>query len=789
MPQPPQNPPDRPPPLGFPVREFQVPYQITRQAQSVWVTRIDVSSTGYTKLPRGTLYSTLPGADQRTVDLYPTLYLLREIIDPADYPMAFRYWSVGQVLTTKTLGQDNLIPEKYRRLVRHVETDELVDAAYVFPTGLTGDQSQVQLAQETIEEARLHIIQEIIDESTDPLLGHEDSEFGSVSIRESIVDDGTAIDSGINVLKSTVTPLGNGKSIKITFSYDQDITTLNSKRKSLGQDNLIPEKYRRLVKHIETDTFVSPTYDFPTGLTGDQTQIKMQQETIARARQTIIEEVIDISQDALAGAEINEWGTLGIYETIVDDGTPAETGATVARSAVTPLGNGKSIKITAKYASLPIALVESSTNQAKQSVAVTRTLQAVADNVPVPTALKDVKTTNIGGRQKVVETQEVPSVFAEKTRQIGTPVVIPERFRAVSGVNTASDVIAGTVPDTVALGAGEVEHAESQRTEFTKQVRTTSFDLLSAPTLHGQEYQRQEDVIIPYEERLEPTGTSAGHARTEISPISGTVDLVKEYDVSAVAAVLNAYLVEFTGVTNLALPDTLESIAVIVDRSEGEGEGTNEVTGTLNTNLRASAQGSASVTAEVIPRVRENTKRNIQTQRKVFFLPLPVTAEDVLTKIGNVQPFPDFQPVAESIAVISQRASVQVSAEIGQSVSLGEIPSITTTTGKSHSQEFIPSSRATFIHATIHGQVGLDFIFGGSDEEAIAKATASVGGQIGSIGGASESLEVPIHLKIYPTSVPGTNVSDIPSGTFLLDVQSSIFGYGFAMIHTETVTL
>lgn len=124
----------------------------------------------------------------------------------------------GPQLLTKSIGQDNLIPEKYRGLTTKLVTLQDVAATYTMPTSLTGDQSYIELAMQTIAKARLTIVEEVINVGSS-LTGRATDDQGTLTIVESLVDDGTAIDTGLLVKDSRVTPLGNGKSIKITVSY------------------------------------------------------------------------------------------------------------------------------------------------------------------------------------------------------------------------------------------------------------------------------------------------------------------------------------------------------------------------------------------------------------------------------------------------------------------------------------------------------------------------------------------------------------------------------------------
>lgn len=336
------------PPPGKPVRSFNQPPRITHQEQ-VWVERVDITKTNYTQLERGVLYNTIPGGDEKLIAAHPTLYLLREIVDPDNHPWSYRYWGKGETFTTESIGQKNLIPEKYRRLIRTVETDQPVDIDYTFPTGLTGDQSFIEKAQETIEEARLRIISEIIDSSEEVLVGGETGEYGPMVINESIVDEGSAIDTGALVLDSKVTALGNGKAIKITVRYPTNLADLELVDRSLGQKDLTPEKYKRLITTNTVRKIVGTSYVFPSSLSGDEAEITLQWDTIERARLRITEEVIESDDSLLTGQDFDQWGTLTITETVVSEGAARDSGFLVKTSSVTPFGNGKAIKITISY--------------------------------------------------------------------------------------------------------------------------------------------------------------------------------------------------------------------------------------------------------------------------------------------------------------------------------------------------------------------------------------------------------------------------------------------------------
>lgn len=199
-----------------PALSFNAPDHI----QKSWVERISLLSPNYEDLDRNVLYSSVKSAigNSDLIAKHPLLRLQRQIAQASNYPWVFRYWSTDVSKVNRSLGQDNLIPAKYRKLTTHVETISWENIEAAFPSSLTGDQAFIEKIQETILEARKRIVEEVINAGTS-LVGHETDDQGTLTVTETIVDDGTSIDTGYLVKRSEVTPLGNGKSIKISVTY------------------------------------------------------------------------------------------------------------------------------------------------------------------------------------------------------------------------------------------------------------------------------------------------------------------------------------------------------------------------------------------------------------------------------------------------------------------------------------------------------------------------------------------------------------------------------------------
>lgn len=124
--------------------------------------------------------------------------------------------------------------------------------------------------------------------------------------------------------------------------------------RSIGQDNLIPQKFRRLITTTVTETDVAPDEEMPEALEGDQSLVQIKDASTAEAKKTVVEETIDEEADPLAGEYTDEQGVVTTEEELVDEGEPAEEGFQVKSSRVVPLGNGKAVKETDTYPEFPV---------------------------------------------------------------------------------------------------------------------------------------------------------------------------------------------------------------------------------------------------------------------------------------------------------------------------------------------------------------------------------------------------------------------------------------------------
>ena len=136
--------------------------------------------------------------------------------------------------------------------------------------------------------------------------------------------------------------------------------------------------------------------------------------------------------------------------------------------------------VTRSAITLPVSLINTLTNQVKQLVTQTRTLQTQGTSTAAPDALTDVKVTNLGNGQELEEVETIESVFGQDRFGTEIPDVVPERFRVAVPTNTTSAVTAGTAAAPT-LGTGDLKAESEQVTEFTKRDNLTTRAGISLP--------------------------------------------------------------------------------------------------------------------------------------------------------------------------------------------------------------------------------------------------------------------------------------------------------------------
>src|SRR5690606_10206289 len=166
----------------------------------------------------------------------------------------------GPESETRSIGQDSLIPARFRGMVKTVVTSQEVAADTALPATLTGDQTKVEIAEASETIALQRITEEVIDENAAPLIGERTDDQGIVKTEERIVVEGTAAEEGPLIADSRVIPIGGGKAIKTVETYDIPNSSsfpANYFRNEDETSGLVTEGYVQLVpsKLVEPTTY------------------------------------------------------------------------------------------------------------------------------------------------------------------------------------------------------------------------------------------------------------------------------------------------------------------------------------------------------------------------------------------------------------------------------------------------------------------------------------------------------------------------------------------------------
>jgi hypothetical protein len=130
---------------------------------------------------------------------------------------------------------------------------------------------------------------------------------------------------------------------------------------------------------------------------------------------------------------------------------------------------------------LPQTLIQKATDNDRQTVTLTETLQ-LGDTSEAPTATKTIESEALGDGNFVVRKTEIPEVFAAKTFQKTKDDLTPQKFRGAQESDTIEESVAG-IAESPTLSSGEFSKSEQQVNKFVKRVSTTSRAITQSVTL------------------------------------------------------------------------------------------------------------------------------------------------------------------------------------------------------------------------------------------------------------------------------------------------------------------
>jgi hypothetical protein len=457
----------------------------------------------------------------------------------------------------------------------------------------------------------------------------------------------------------------------------------------------------------------------------------------------------------------------------------------------------KRVSVTSRSITSAVTLLEKVLTPQGQIANRILTLASVDQSFVPSATMIDASVEALGDGRTVKTEVTVPNVFNARTLSAAKPDVIPEQFQATNPILTTQEIVAQSSVSMPSLGSTDLEKREERIGEFTVR-KTSATRSITFPTLRGQEYDPSTNIIIKFNEKIVPSGSSLGRPATIVDPISQDFDLVKEFDLASIQSELSSILFEFPTRSSLSLPPVLKGVTVIYNGSEENASyqgigGVNQFLGSGSISDSASATASASAKADISIEMEDVFASNIPTTSFVFFLKYPVTLNKILAKVG-AQQWPVFKPKSHTIVASGESKSVRVSASgswsssaVPKSAAAGEegITTFQFTKQSGFGSGYSLSNNVSIVNipSCLHGNIGVQEQ--GSNTYS-GEATINFNwGNLGIFPNTSKSVEA--KAKYY-ADLGATTPTDIPrAGKYLIDSRVEIYQYGFARVYAEVL--
>lgn len=433
--------------------------------------------------------------------------------------------------------------------------------------------------------------------------------------------------------------------------------------RSIGQDNLTPEMYRRLITRIETTRSVNfQDYQFPGGLSGNETQVLEQQKTFIEAELKVIEEVIAITTDKILGGDTGEWGVIKIERSVVNEGDAVDTGFDVPKSTITPFGNGKGAKVTAR-ATLGDFIV---------SCGVTA-----------------------GGSGY----SGVPAVGFSGGGGSGAAATAIVVAGVVTGIRMTNKGTGYTSAPTVAFTGGSGTGAAA-----------TAYRGIAIVT--EQDYDQRLDLTFTKKRYLAPQGTVIGTPKCDVKALDVYRDEVVERGGNI--SVLDNFIYSMAGTTNIDMPDRLVGVQPFAEITHGDGSATTTVNatlsgfGSLNTGASTNKQTSDAAAVALAPQIKQFYGNEIACMFHHVYMLQGSTYANVRTHLAallgvTVNPKPNFNPEVVQLVTVSRRMSKRTGKSLMTGITRHESGHGTSNSvGDSISREVGQAMNKTTVSPTIH---------------------------------------------------------------------------------------
>lgn len=479
-------------------------------------------------------------------------------------------------------------------------------------------------------------------------------EYGEIVTSEtttsSIVSTGTQPDTGLPILQSTVTPLGNGQSVKVTKTVDGGAWPNPVEHvKGKSRENLVPQKFRNFVTD-ETKSQKLPSMPEEIALSGDEVSKVVTKETPDRYDQKTKTETIDEAIGDLIGQEYGEIVTLDTFEQLVPEGTPSDTGLNITSSIVTPLGNGKAIKNTKAVTGItwpnPVEHIKGKTRdnlipQKFRNFVTTETKTTKFGTMPTTITLATDEVSKIAKKETPdrVEVRTTTEVLDEATQPLlGSQLF----FQFGGGIATSSESL---VNDGVGADSGFLVLSSSVSPLGNgKSIKETVTSNDEYAELRGQKYDSTYNIDIPFKRQVIPANSTVTGA--DVSPLDKWKSQKEVVDIEELQ-------IQFLGIhtvmptrQTVQLPNVLEEAKVSAIRTLSNGDGMQ-----IGESSGGSTDSSLAVSADLFWTIKEGYTGPAPAEVHVFFLKSEdATIANILAKTGASE-WPLFQPKSHRVVL------------------------------------------------------------------------------------------------------------------------------------------
>ena len=468
-----------------------------------------------------------------------------------------------------------------------------------------------------------------------------------------------------------------------------------------------------------------------------------------------------------------------------------------------------SFKVVQTYSVDGPQLIGFATNNEGQLTTVTTQRKGSGNYTPPdPTSTKTVESNREDAESIIERVVDVPEVFPQRVESTEKTITIPDRFLVLNPTSTTSIVVEEDeiVPQLV---GNAISQQVEQTGVFTAKT-TTRNRSLSTETLSGADYDQTTDTTIPFTEYV---SSSIPTTSCEADPIGGGKVVVKEYNVASYRAKLAKISLVFpTRSSIVGVPPILKNFKVeweFTDSSqdqEGEGAGSGSGnSGSISVSANISSGATVSVVPKFVVEYEEVNTSNVPTTSYFFFLPYPVTLDDILAKTKSQQ-WPIFKPRAQVITANGQtvkktvnqsdrKSSSWASESYSESIDLSrggttEIQNnfatvaIQSSIGRGFSANINEKKSAQLNSATLKLSVNLP-----TGAQSLANTIPILTPNSGNILTPAETKKEMVEANYTANyNIPATTPNDVPrSGKYLINSSVEPYKFGMAKVYAEVV--